>query len=101
ARRPTLSTLSTYTPLFRSRDGVCARPPVQLHRELRHETRSIMHRPLHDRPPLVGGCPDSGAVISLGDSAPACSRSTRRRAMEARSEEHTSELRHVKISYAV
>src|SRR3712207_8829855 len=79
-RRPPRSTLFPYTTLFRSAPEPATAPPVSV------EPRPAPSAARPDGVPLVG----------------ARRRSWRRAALlAARSEEHTSELSHANISYAV
>src|SRR3712207_8137512 len=78
-RRPPRSTLFPYTPLFRSQARQGDKPPA---------------------PPLGGHGPQPRPLDQAGPGRSLATRGHRASA-QARSEEHTSELRHANISYAV
>src|SRR3989442_3452100 len=87
-RRPPRSTLFPYTTLFRSAGGQRAQPMLGL-MESRHGISFTQHGMVQSGP-SIGCCIRAYALTRLFDAY-----------ARIRSEEHTSELSHVRISYAV
>src|SRR3712207_8802465 len=97
-RRPPRSTLFPYTTLFRSEDRVRAQALLVV-RAAGRRGKAIVH--VTATAAGLSGYPEGDVTLKLGDRRKVVTLRKGKASAHFRSEEHTSELQHANISYAV